>query len=216
MTKIKGLLFDMDGILLDSEFYYMNGTLDYMQKLGFNGSIKELSVLVGVTMEKMCNICADLLGNRYSPAEIEKVNNDYFEEHPINHEEAMFEDIDIVLKRLKDEGYLLALCSSSSMEIIKRDLSSMKIIDLFDVILTGEDFERPKPDPDIYLHAMEKLGLEPHECIVYEDSNLGIKAGVASGATTIARIDNRFNQDQSLADYQVVDINEYYKIIKEI
>jgi beta-phosphoglucomutase-like phosphatase (HAD superfamily) len=102
------------------------------------------------------------------------------------------------------------------MNIIRRDLSSMKIIELFDVLLSGEDFERPKPDPDIYLHAMKKLNIKPEQCVIYEDSNLGIRAGLASGAITIARIDNRFNQNQSMASYQVKDINEYYKKIKEI
>jgi HAD superfamily hydrolase (TIGR01509 family) len=216
MKNIKALLFDMDGILLDSEFYYMNGTFKYMKNLGFTGTMEDLSVLVGVTMDTMCKMCSNMLDNRYSPSDILKINNDYFDENPINHQDAMFENIDVILKKLKEEGYLLALCSSSSMSIIQRDLTAMKIIDLFNVILTGEDFEKPKPDPDIYLHAMERLNIKPDQCIIYEDSNLGIRAGLASGAVTIARIDNRFNQNQSMANYQVKDINEYYKKIKEI
>ena len=94
-------------------------------------------------------------------------------------------------------------------------IDSIGITDCYDVILSGDENLPPKPAPDIYLTAAEKLGVLPEECIVYEDSYRGITAGKQAGMTVIARRDDRFRQDQSGADHIVKDIYEMASIVSE-
>ena len=101
------------------------------------------------------------------------------------------------------------------MNTIMDNLRQMEIENLFDCIVSGDDFERSKPDPMIYLYAMDKLHVTSEEWIVYEDSTIGIAAGKASKAVCIARKDDRFGQDQSQADMLINDINELLDYVRK-
>jgi beta-phosphoglucomutase-like phosphatase (HAD superfamily) len=90
----------------------------------------------------------------------------------------------------------------------------MGIRDLFDFIETVENVKRPKPAGDIYELAARELGVDKADCIVYEDSTLGIEAGKRAGIFTVAREDKRYNQDQSHADLIVKDIQELTEWIR--
>ena len=137
-------------------------------------------------------------------------NQSYYQEYNNN-----AEVYDFVHMALKKMNIKLAVCSSSPKDTIVVSLSDMGIIDDFDIICCSEDFEYPKPSPDIYLHAMDKLHVNKENTIVYEDSTIGIKAGVASGALCIAREDKRFNQDQSEAAMMVKDIVELLEFVEK-
>lgn len=88
-----------------------------------------------------------------------------------------------------------------------------RIKEFFDVILSGEDFENSKPDPEIYISAMKSLGVKKHDCIIIEDSDYGIEAGNKAGAFVIAKKDERFGFSQAKADLQVYDLLEAYRYI---
>jgi HAD superfamily hydrolase (TIGR01509 family) len=88
----------------------------------------------------------------------------------------------ILLRHLKNKGLSLACCSNSIKETIHLMLSSAQIIEHFDVIIGNDEVTQPKPDPEMYLTAMKRLNVEPHECIIVEDSHHGIAAARASGA----------------------------------
>lgn len=99
------------------------------------------------------------------------------------------------VKKLHDNGYRLALASSSAMRIINVVLEKLGIKEYFEIILTGDDEKRGKPFPDIYLTAIEKLGLEAKDCMVVEDSINGVKAAKAAGLYCIA-VPNRDIKDR--------------------
>ena len=94
-------------------------------------------------------------------------------------------------------------------------LEEMGILRYFDFIESGENCKRSKPYPDIYLLAQEALQVRKEECLVYEDSQAGIQAGISAGIRTVARIDDRFYQDQSKADILVKDIHELTELIRK-
>ena len=201
---IKAVLFDMDGILYDSEGYYMAGITDFMHDLGYKGDDRRILDVLGTTMQVTFEMLSDMLEGRYTPKEVEEVNNRYFlVDHPLPFRDIMFEDIPEVLEGLKKMGLKMAVCSSSPLDIINESIDAMGIRKYFDLVVSGEDFTASKPDPAIYLYAAKHLGLKPEECIVYEDSAMGIGAGVNAGMFTIARTDKRFGQDQSKADLHV-------------
>jgi HAD superfamily hydrolase (TIGR01509 family) len=91
----------------------------------------------------------------------------------------------ILLQHLKDKGYTLACCSNSIKETLHLMLKSSHLFDFFDLIVGNDEVQNPKPHPETYLYAFQKLGVEPHECIIVEDAPPGIAAAKASGATVI-------------------------------
>lgn len=212
--NIKAILFDMDGVLMDSEYYYMNGTLSWMKEHGYQKEDSLVYKLIGTTMAQTYDLLYDLMDGRYTKEVLEDLNETYFKEHPLNVKEIMFDGVEDVLIELHKMGIKCALCSSSSLNAIHAHLSTMGIDKYFDVISSSESFSRAKPYPDIYLAAMEKLQVSANECIVYEDSRIGISAGVSSGAYCIAREDNRFGQDQSQAALIVKDIKELLEFVR--
>lgn len=204
---IKAVLFDMDGILYDSEYYYMKGTIDQMRRYGYDGPERPIYAIMGTSMDETYRILYDLLDGRV-PLDVIRENNErYFnEEHPLHFKEIMFPGIKEELTKLKQMGLKLAVCSSSPLPLIQASLKEMEIDGLFDFAESGDNVKNPKPAPDIYLLARQELGVAADECIVYEDSTLGIEAGRRAGIFTVAREDRRFFQDQSHADLTVKDI----------
>lgn len=211
----KAVLFDMDGILFDSEPWYIRETLEWMKKLGFRGTEQDISAIIGMRTADAYHVLSGLLDHRYSIDELRETNESWFREHPVNAQELMFEGVDTVLHQMKEEGWLTACCSSSRRRSVIPALEKMGILDLFDVILCGDDVSAPKPAPDIYLKAAGMLGVSPSGCIVYEDSARGIEAGKNAGMMVIARRDDRFRQDQSRADVLAEDIYEMHALASE-
>ncbi len=213
---IKAILFDMDGVLIDSEYYYHFGTYKWMKRLGFKGDHQELNKLIGTTMATTYDMLYEMFDGKYTKEELAKINEKYFgEEDPLDCKKIMFANVKECLVSFRQMGLKLALCSASPMNTIMDNLRQMEIEDLFDCIVSGDDFERSKPDPMIYLYAMDKLHVTSEECIVYEDSTIGIAAGKASKAFCIARKDDRFGQDQSQADMLINDINELLDYVRK-
>ena len=191
---IKAILFDMDGILYDSEYYYMQGTVAQMRAYGYEGPVENIYQIIGTTMQKTYEMLYDMLDGKV-PIDVIRENNErYFNvDHPIHFKEIMFPGIPQALQQMKEMG----------------------ILGYFDFIESGENCKRSKPFPDIYLLAQEALQVRKEECLVYEDSKAGIQAGISAGIRTIARIDDRFYQDQSKADILVKDIHELTELIRK-
>ena len=89
----------------------------------------------------------------------------------------------ILLEHLKASGFKIGCCSNSIKETLHLMLKSAQIFDFFDIIIGNDEISNPKPDPEIYLTAMNRLNLKPEECVVVEDSPHGIESGKKSGAT---------------------------------
>ena len=89
------------------------------------------------------------------------------------------------IKRLHDEGFRLEVASSSAGYYIGRVLDALEIRQYFECYTSGEEVEHPKPAPDTFLRAMEKLNLKPEDCIIVEDSTNGGKAAAAAGAKCV-------------------------------
>ncbi len=213
-SMYRAVLFDMDGILYDSEQSYMQGTVAVMRSLGYTGPEENLYQVIGTTMDGTYRIMSDLLDGRVSPDGVAEVNEAYYRDNPIDFCAIMFDGVEECLKQLSSEGYLLAVCSSSPKETVRSSLDELGVTKYFRVIISADEVTRAKPDPQIYLEAAEKLHVQPRECVVYEDSRIGIEAGKNAGMKVIAREDLRFGQDQSEADHIVKDIYEMVRIVR--
>ena len=112
----------------------------------------------------------------------------YSDAHPTPWAEVANPQARPVFSALKGGGLMVAICSSSYRSLIEEFVDQVGVRELVDFIISGDECSAYKPDPDIYLRAMDVLGIAPHEALVVEDSPLGIEAGVASGALTCALV----------------------------
>ena len=203
---IKAVLFDMDGVLADTERFYNRRRVAYMEEKGFHfDEIPDLSgsnepAIWEALVPGNLTLREELLAEykkRYCPA------------HPIPYAELLNEQTEPVMRELHERGVKCAIASSSYRELIDELVEIAGIADVLDYTISGHECSAFKPDPEVYLRAMEALGMEPVECLVIEDSPLGIEAGKRSGARVLAlRPHEGVNLDQSAADAIIDNLSD--------
>ncbi len=183
----RAFIFDMDGVIFDSERLYIECSLEASAELGLpqEGVIELCHRCIGVTPERTRQIMmetyhdpavVDAFRGRTVSLFLEKYNAGQMDVKPGAEE---------LLKFLKQQGYPLAIASSTPTEIVRQELSAAGLLDYFDRIVGGDQVSRSKPNPDIFLRAAELLRTEPSRCIVIEDSFNGIRAAKAAGMTAV-------------------------------
>ncbi|GFH42967.1 phosphatase [Lactococcus hodotermopsidis] len=199
MTKFKAIIFDMDGVLVDTEHYYYARRKAFLDSKGI--SIAHLSPLnfIGGNMKQVWHM---ILRDDYDKWDVPALQADYLQyklDNLMPYAELLFPDAKRTLDDLQAKGYKLGLASSTAKLEILRALKMTELLPYFKVILSGDDFKESKPNPEIYQVAMAKLGVIPAETLIIEDSEKGIAAGVDSKATVWAIKDTVFGLDQSRA-----------------
>ena len=205
------ILFDLDGTLVDSEQYYLSGTLKWMQREGYHGELKDLIPLIGKTMEATHIFIQEKLPH-LSVEQVAKYNNDYFvKEDPIDYQKIIFDDVYDFFDKVKGK-YKLALCSMDSMEELNNFLRQTGLV--FDVVVSGSECKENKPSPEVWLKAMQELNVSADKCLAVEDSYVGIKSSKNAKIYTCARRDKRFNIKQDEADYCFDSLSELISILE--
>lgn len=199
-TNFKAVIFDMDGVIVDTENFYYDRRQAFFDGEGIDISEIPVATFIGGSMRELWS---EILHDNLSVAAIAALQQryeNYKATHPLPYEKLLFPDAIALLDFLNERQIKIALASSSQMSDILRALSVNQLTEKFDVILSGEDFEHTKPDPAIYLSALAKLGVAASEALVIEDSPKGIAAGKAAGATVWAVKPEKLDLDQSSAD----------------
>lgn len=219
---IQAVIFDMDGVLIDSEPLYLGWFRKFLEAYEIDVPDEEFHHLAGCSAKMEEQLLEKWWNTSKKESKTEKEVSDlfdefyeeYIEKHPYSYAEIKDKDIDFVLKNLKDNGYQVAIASSSSMKVIRQVMNEIDIESYVDVIVSGEMFKESKPNPEIYCFTLKKLGLEAAECIAIEDSTYGIQAAKRAGIMTLAKKDERFHYDQSLADEVIEDLSQIIKFLK--
>ena len=187
MTKIKAVIFDMDGVLIEAKDWHYESLNQALGLFGF--SISRYDHLVtydGLPTKKKLEM---LSLERGLPKGLHKFINDmkqiYTMEHVYMKCKPLFNH-QFALSKLKAEGYKLALGSNSVRITIDMMMDKADLNKYLDFTLSNQDVKKSKPDPEIYLTAIKNLGLTPQECLIVEDNQNGIKAAIASGANLLA------------------------------
>ena len=210
---IRAVIFDMDGVLIDSEIVYLRHQKKKLEKKYPWIRESDLYPLVGMDNNEDKYFMADLLGrDAEDPAFLQELN-ELYSGVEVSYPEIMRPAVPSLLQSLKERGHKVALASSSHMDNILEVLTSCKIRNFFDCIVSGEQFAHSKPDPEIYFHVMKTLGVQPKESLIVEDSTYGVTAGRRAGAHVIALRDDRFCFDQSLADYRIRSLEEVLQYV---
>lgn len=204
---MKALIFDMDGVIIDSEPIHFEVDIQTMREFGVNISIDELNKYVGTTNEYMLND----LKNKYKIKKSFEEMLEYKMELTIRKiKEAKISailGIPELLISLKSKNIKTAIGSSSPKELINTVIEKFKLEKYFECIVSGDDVKEGKPKPDIYLEVSKIIGVAPEECIVIEDSRNGVLAAKNAGMKCIGfKNINSGNQDLSKADVIVDSI----------
>ncbi len=211
---IEAVLFDMDGVLIDSEIYYMQGTFEWMKGLGYQGTMESIFVLIGSTEAKTYEMIYDFLDHRVSLDEIKEENERYFNENPLDYVKILRPEVKKLLIELKSQGKKIAVCSSSPLKFIQEMIDKNQLDDYFDLVVSGEQFVESKPNPEIYLYASSQLKVSPESCLVIEDSSKGIEAARRAGMDVLALVDHRFKLNQEEATKQIDNLTEILEWIE--
>ena len=196
----------MDGTLADSENYYIKNTQDCFKEQGVFKSKEEIrNSIVGIDMDATYKYVSEVLDVNYDVAK--EIYDEYFIRHPLRYKDYLYPESLEVIKTLKQRGYKLALCTVNERKCVEDFLSS-GFENLFDFIVCYDDGVKMKPDPDVYLKAIEAFNLNSDEVIVVEDSINGVKAGKAAGAYVIGNDEANLNMDLSKADRIIKNLKE--------
>lgn len=211
---IKGIIFDMDGVLINSEIYYYNALIRLIESDGKKVDREDFKKIVGLSGKDSRDVIAFYYEDDFDHGDfMHRFRSGYMGEN-IDYSTILFPYVHETLGKLKSRGLKLALASSSSMRTITQAIEQTDIKDYFDFVIGGDLVENPKPDNEIYLKAMDGIGLNKDNCIAIEDSFAGIKAAKNAGLYTIAKKDFDFSINQSAADIILEDMNLLNTIIK--
>lgn len=187
---MKGVIFDMDGVIFDSESLWKEGFVRANEKFGVEFSEEYRLSCCGrietAIREELRALRPDMDADAYRDC-----INDYVITTIKTVGAALKDGFLPLVKRLKENGYKIALATSSvqSRMNVMFEKHNLNALELFDEIVSAEDVTRGKPDPEIFLRASERLGLAPQECYVIEDSPNGIKAAYAAGCSPVMVVD---------------------------
>jgi len=211
---IKAVIFDMDGVIIDSEGVYLEYQLEFAKKKNPDVKLEDLYPMVGATKQECWEVVERVVSNGQTWEELRKEfrQRDIYSE--IDYRSIYRLEVTDTLKQLKEAGFRLALASSTHLELVERVLKENGIRDYFEAVVSGEQFKKSKPDPEIYLYTAEQLKLKPEECLAVEDSTIGITAAHRAGLKIAAVVDTRYGFDQSLADYKLNQVKEVLETVK--
>lgn len=201
---IKAAIFDMDGLLIDSERIIMQGCIAAAQEIGITYTQAEYSELIGRVWTDSTRIMTAQLGGETNFNHVMQSLNAYLDD--LNHAFPLKTGAMSVLQHYQAQGVICSVASSSPMQHITHRLSHTGVIDYFSHLTSGQEVARGKPNPDIYLLAVEKLGLHVDECIAFEDSEMGAQAAIAAGLKVVVVPDLKQPSDFVRAhSHRVVD-----------
>lgn len=185
LDNLELVIFDMDGLMFDTERVYVEA-MDYIgEKIGLGKLGYIVRKTLGMNRSSARKVWIDELGENYDEEVINREIIIYYTEYYKNNTVPVKYGLYELLEYLEENNYKIALASLSEKEIIIRHLKETNIDKYFSVIVSGEDFEVSKPNPDIYLKACELLKEEPKNCIALEDSKNGLLAAHNAGCRPV-------------------------------
>jgi len=212
-VTLQAVIFDMDGVLVDSEPFGFEAMRRVMARHGLPYSEEENAEFLGRTTLDSCRI----LRARHRLPESEETLADWYVE-------AMLEQIargpipmagvPEVLRGVRGAGYRLALASSAEVRLIDANLAALAIRPLFEAVVSGTQVARGKPAPDVFLAAAERLGVPAAACLVVEDSRNGLLAAKAAGMRcAVVPCGQTLHQEFGEADHRIAALPELLPLL---
>ncbi|MDZ7292660.1 MAG: HAD family phosphatase [candidate division KSB1 bacterium] len=182
---IRAIMFDHDGVLVDSMPYHVEAWKRVMARRGIELDPLEIYLAEGATTMEVAAELFHRHGKPASPDQVQEIVREKRDEYLKNNATQLSPGIMEVLTYLKENRYRLGLVTGSIRAQVEPVIGP-EIRDWFDCIITAEDVECGKPDPEPYLRAMQKLHVAPSETLVIENAPLGIRSAKSAGAAVVA------------------------------
>lgn len=199
---IKAVIFDMDGVIIDSEPDHIKQEMKLFKSLGLDMNEEEHQRFIGTTSYYMWETIKKENNLAFSVEELVNMDREKYYNHlcsmeDINPIEGVYE----LIENLHEKKIKLAIASSSPIKVIELVVKRLKADKFFSALVQGDDVLESKPEPDIFLYAAQRLNVDPKECAVIEDSKNGVNGAKKAGMRAIGYLNpNSGNQDLSNAD----------------
>lgn len=216
--NIKAVLFDMDGLMVDTESLATEAFIHSAKKQGYDMTKEETLLVLGFTTKSIYEFWenyfknSDVSGKQLVDDHYKYIENILFTTGP-----RKMPYIEELLKYLKESNYKVAVASSSNMNHIINNMEKTGLKKYIDEFASGAEVENGKPAPDVFLLAAERLGVKPEECLVLEDSKAGVIAGSSAGAKVIM-VPDMFKPDEECKErtYRIVgNLGEVISILED-
>lgn len=214
MTKIKGVLFDMDGVIFDTEKAYLETWTKVFKSYGYDLKRETYISIMGTGRDNAVRTFKEALGNDIPMEDMYKDKDRILKEIIESGSVPLKPGAVEILTYLRENNIKTALATSARMWRAETQLKMSGIKDMFDKITCGDEIKNLKPDPDIFLKSAQKLALNPDECIVIEDSPAGIQAAFNAGMYGI-HVEDLKEADATIKKYcqanfkNLMEIKEY-------
>ena len=216
--SIKAVLFDMDGLMVDTESLATKAFIHSAKKQGYEMTKEETLLVLGFTTKSIYEFWenyfkdSDVSGKQLVDDHYEYIEDILFTTGP-----KKMPFIEELLIYLKDNNYKVAVASSSNMNHIVNNMEKTGLIKYIDELASGAEVKNGKPAPDVFLLAAERLGVKPEECLVLEDSKAGVIAGSTAGVKVIM-VPDMFEPDEVCKEkaYKIVEnLGEVIKLLDD-
>ena len=204
---MKAIIFDMDGVIIDSEPLHMQIERELLEECGGKISSEEHETFIGKTDYHMWSTFKERFNLKPSVDELVKIKKQRFTQNI--HKIKLMDNFYEFMLDVYNEKYLLALASSNNRKIVDQVMDRFDLSKYIKVSISGEDVLKGKPNPEIFLKAAKKLDVKPNNCVVIEDAFAGVQAAKAAGMKCIGyKNPNSGKQDLSDADLIVESFSE--------
>lgn len=202
-----GFIFDLDGVIVDTAKYHYLAWKNLANELGFDFTLEQNELFKGVSRKRSLEILLDIgqiksTQKQFDTWMVEK-NEDYLKYIEKMDETEILPDVPKILQYLKERNFAIALGSASKNAI--PILEKVNLLSYFNTIVDGNNVSKAKPDPEVFLIAADQLGVDPENCIVFEDAQAGIQAANAANMISIGIGDAEILSE---ADYNFNDFTE--------
>ena len=215
--EIKAVLFDMDGLMVDTESLSTEAFINSAKAQGYNMTKEETLKVLGFTKANIYQFWIDYFqGTNVDGKKLVDDHYEYIENVLYTVGPKKMPYVEELLKYLRENNYKIAVASSSDTSDIKNNLEKTKLEKYIDEIASGAEVENGKPAPDVFLLAAKRLGVDAKDCLILEDSKAGIKAGKASGAM-VFMVPDMFTVDkecEDTADRILTNLGEVIEILE--
>jgi len=216
---IKAVLFDMDGVIADTELSRLELLKEILKQRGKAHSVLDELIPKDIAGLNTPEFLKSILGDKLGDDEIDEIKQKRYEEFHKNPDKYIkpIEGIEELVKALHNKGVILVgLATSSRKKEAELILKTVEIDNYFNDMVCGDEVKNRKPDPEAYLKLLEKICVKKNEAIIIEDSNKGIIAAKNAGIRCIAITTTHDREEISHADYVVDSHDEILPIIQNL
>ncbi|MDQ0221580.1 HAD family hydrolase [Streptococcus moroccensis] len=206
---VKAIIFDMDGVIVDSEYIFLTTKTQLLQDKGIETDETYQYQFMGTTFQYMWQVMKEECQLSESVEDLISEMNARREAMMASNGVRAIKGAQQLIKSLYDLGYPLAVASSSPKHEIERNLQALGLTPYFQFLVSGEEVAHSKPEPDVFLRAASLLQTDPKDCLVFEDTKNGSLAAKAAGMTCIGFANPDYPaQDLTACDLVVSDYSK--------